>query len=221
MKVLDKGFVELIQSVGNDTTISNAARIVKEEWRGLKDEKLIEYLLKHRHSSPFEHVVFTFHVKAPIFVFRQWHRHRSWSFNEISGRYSELKDEYYIPDINNIGVQSKGNHQSRVINKGFDKIQYGMIDIYKEGCEKAFEDYQFLLDQGNWPRELARCILPLATYSEMYATVNLWNLLHFISLRSDEHAQYEIQVYSNAMKEIIKEIVPVTIDKWNKLNETI
>lgn len=212
VKCLDKGFVDLIYSAGNDTTISNAARIIREDWRGDKDEKLLSYLLKHRHTSPFEHVVFSFHIKAPIFVFRQWHRHRTWSFNEFSGRYKKLPDEYYVPELGKIGVQSTLNLQGRKFNNE-DKQEY--LDKYIAGCNASIAIYNELLN-NNWPRELARCVLPLSMYSEMFATVDLWNLLHFISLRSDDHAQYEIQVYSNAIKDIVKEIVPVTMSIWDK-----
>lgn len=213
-KVLDHGKIELIDSMGNDLSISNAARVLKEEWRELEDPKLIKYMLKHGHTSPFEHVTFTFYVKAPIFVIRQWHRHRTWSFNEVSGRYKELPEEFYVPDLTKIGVQSGTNHQSRDMkdNELADRIREDLHVLQAV----AFDNYKNLLEHG-CPRELARIVLPLGTYTEMYATVDLHNLLHFLKLRDDEHAQYEIQVYAQAIKDLIRPVVPVTLDIWENL----
>ena len=215
--VLDLGKVELVDSMGDDITVSNSARILFENWRGEADEKLISYMLKHKHFSPFEHVAFTFYIKAPIFVMRQWMRHRTWSFNEVSGRYKELPAEYYIPAKDKIGVQSTKNHQSRDIissNPDADRIQ----DLISYHSNMTFGDYQYLLSLG-CPREVARMILPLNTYTELVATVKLRNLLEFFELRSSPDAQYEIQVYSDAMKDLIKPIVPVTISKWEELQK--
>lgn len=214
-KVLDHGKIELIDSMGNDLSISNAARVLKEEWRELEDPRLIKYMLKHGHTSPFEHVTFTFYVKAPIFVIRQWHRHRTWSFNEVSGRYKELPEEFYVPDLTKIGVQSDTNHQSRDMkdNELADRIREDLHVLQAV----TFDNYKNLLEHG-CPRELARIVLPLGTYTEMYATVDLHNLLHFLKLRDDEHAQYEIQVYAQAIKDLIRPVVPVTLDIWENLN---
>jgi thymidylate synthase (FAD) len=194
--------------MGDDATIASAARVLASpEWRGQPDEKLIRYMYDNKHTSPFEHVIFTFYVKAPIFVFRQWHRHRTWSFNEISARYQELPDEWYVPPATLLGHQSAKNHQSRVITHQateYDRARCREIDSV---CEFASAQYKRLLKEGV-PRELARGVLPVNTYSAMWATVDLHNLMHFFSLRLDDHAQYEIQVYAEAMLEEIRPIVP-------------
>lgn len=198
--------------MGSDLDIVRAARVLPGvEWRDKSDPKLIGYLIKNQHTSPFEHVVFTFYVKAPLFVFRQWHRHRTWSYNEVSARYKELPAEYYVPDPNIIGVQSLKNHQGREFEKVDVEQRKEELKFYIDACEKSLDEYHNLLAFG-WPRELARGVLPMAIYSEMYATVDLHNLLHFIKLRSDEHAQYEIREYAEAMKLLITPIVPVTME---------
>lgn len=211
---LDRGFVRLVDSMGTDLSVVRAARVSYDaEWRAGQNEgsdhKLIHYLWKNKHTTPFEAVEFQFEVKAPIFVLRQWHRHRTWTYNELSARYKELPDEYYVPDAYNIGTQSKDNKQGRQ----FAGMMPKPLDMYKEQCDYAFETYHLLLEDG-WPRELARGVLPVSTYSHMFAKVNLKNLLHFISLRSHEHAQYEIRVYSDAMLELIKPIVPVCVEAF-------
>lgn len=212
--VLDHGYVELIDSLGDDLRVSNSARVFEEEWRGNDDVRLIRHMMSNRHTSPFEHVILTYKVKAPIFVFRQWHRHRTWSYNEISGRYQELPEEYYIPDALVIGKQSESDRQSRDINAVQDedymhKVRSAMYSHNKD----AFRLYRTLLSQGV-PRELARTILPLATYSIMYATVNLHNLLHFLDLRLDKHAQWEIQQYARAMLELARSVAPCSVGAW-------
>lgn len=212
MKVLDHGCIELIDSTGNDARVAASARVIADPpWREVEDPKLIRYMFENDHTSPFEHVTFTFYVKAPIFVLRQWHRHRTWSYNEISARYKELPAEWYVPAPEQLGVQSSSNHQSRVISGAateYDRARCREID---GACRLAFEIYQRLLKESV-PRELARGILPLNTYSEMYATVDLHNLLHFLRLRCDEHAQYEIRVYAEAILELIKPIVPICVE---------
>jgi thymidylate synthase (FAD) len=184
------------------------------EWRagieGLKDDKLIHYLMKNRHTTPFEAVTFTFQVKAPIFVFRQWHRHRTWSYNEVSARYTELPEEYYIPAVGHVGTQSKDNKQMRMIadDAGMTEQDLMFIADLQSHSKVGFELYKFHIAAGV-PRELARLFLGLNTYSKMFATVNLHNLFHFLRLRLHEHAQYEIRVYAEAMLSLIKPIVPV------------
>ena len=221
--VLDHGYVRLIESMGNDLSVSRSARVsYNEEWRAGEDHgsdtRLINYLWKNRHTTPFEAVVFTFEVKAPIFVFRQWHRHRTWSFNELSARYRELPEEFYLPDYRQIGIQSLSSKQARVIPEGFNdeneagKRQYE-VDCLKQSMEAAFARYKELLANG-WPKELARSVLPVATYSHMFCTVNLLNLFKFLTLRCDSHAQYEIRVYAAAMLEMIRTIVPVCVSAW-------
>lgn len=212
--VLDHGFVRLVDSMGNDLSVVRAARVsYNAAWRSgddqSGDEKLIRYLWRNHHTTPFEAVTFTFEIKAPIFVFRQWHRHRTWSYNELSARYRELPEEFYVPAPDKIGVQSKDNKQGRDIGAE-NTVAAAHI---RATCEHAFRAYRMLLQDGV-PRELARSVLPVATYSHMFATVDLLNLLKFLTLRCDGHAQYEIQVYANAMRELAREIAPVSIASW-------
>jgi thymidylate synthase (FAD) len=214
--VLDQGHVRLVDHMGDDLSVVRAARVSHDAaWRtgedAGKDEKLIRYLWKNHHVSPFEHVTFTFEVKAPVFVFRQWHRHRTWSFNEVSARYTELPEEFYVPNPKDIGVQSIGNKQGRVTGEGPDRGRQAYR--YQSTCQAAFREYHELLADG-WPRELARMVLPLSTYSTMFATVDLRNLLHFLELRTDPHSQWEIQQYAFAMFDLIEPIVPVCIKAW-------
>lgn len=221
INVLDHGYVRLVDYMGSDLSIVRAARVSYDAaWRAGEDEdkdtKLINYLWKNKHTTPFESVTFTFEVYAPIFVLRQWHRHRTWSYNELSGRYKELEPVFYTPNSDQIGMQDTKNKQARTLGYSTDPYSHEskeyrsrQVSEYKEHCEVAFVTYKYLLNQG-WPRELARMVLPLSTYSHMFATVNLLNLFKFITLRSDSHAQYEIQVYSDAMLKLIEPIVPVT-----------
>ena len=213
IKLLNHGSIRLVESMGNDLSIVRSARVsYNADWRTGedegKDEKLIAYLMKNRHTTPFESVVFTFEVKAPIFVFRQWHRHRTWSFNEISARYSELPEEFYVPQLENITTQSGDNKQARTLKQHAD-ASYIATYIDKISME-AFAQYKEFLTMG-CPRELARSILPVGTYSKMFATVDLHNLFHFLRLRLHEHAQYEIRVYAEAMLELIEPIVPIAV----------
>lgn len=215
VQLLDHGFIRLVESMGTDLSVVRAARVSYDAaWRAGEDQgsdnRLINYLWKNKHTSPFEAVTFTFEVKAPIFVFRQWHRHRTWSFNELSARYRELPEEFYVPKPEHIGVQSKDNKQMRDINNSGDPVVAGMIKL---ACEGAFGIYRDLLIRGV-PRELARSVLPVATYSHMFATVNLLNLFKFMTLRCHEHAQYEIRVYAEAMRDLIRSLVPVSIKAW-------
>lgn len=213
INVLDHGYVRLVDSMGDDTSIVRSARVSynAEPRNDGSDEKLIHYLMKNRHTSPFESVSFTFEVKAPIFVFRQWHRHRTWSFNEISARYSELPEEFYIPEEAQITTQSTSNKQMRTDTKN-DKAE--LMQYYmKKHCLDSFSLYRTLLEQG-CPRELARCVLPVATYSKMFATVDLHNLFHFLRLRLHPHAQYEIRVYAEAMLKLIKGKVPTAVEAF-------
>lgn len=216
VKVLDHGYVRLIDSMGNDLSIVRNARVSHNaEWRtgddAGKDEKLINFLYKNNHNTPFESVVFTFEVKAPIFVLRQWHRHRTWSYNEVSARYTELPEEFYVPEAAWIGTQSRTNHQSRDVTENYaSDTEQRLCEELRIQNQCAFHTYKALLAKG-MPRELARSVLPLATYSRMFGTVNLHNLFKFIDERISEHAQYEIRVYAEAMLELIKPIVPVAV----------
>ena len=214
--VLDHGHVRLVDHMGSDLSIVRAARVSYDaDWRAGEDtgsdHKLIGYLLRNRHTSPFEAVTFTFEVKAPIFVFRQWHRHRTWSFNEVSARYAELPEEFYVPDAEMLTTQHTSNKQMRTDEQ---VANVGLVQAYMtKSNADAFALYHALLEQGV-ARELARTVLPVSTYSRMFATVDLHNLLHFLRLRLHPHAQHEIQVYAKAMLELIKPIVPSTIAHW-------
>ncbi|MDY0096409.1 MAG: FAD-dependent thymidylate synthase [Candidatus Vecturithrix sp.] len=213
LPVLDHGFVRLIDSMGSDLSIVRSARVSYDaEWRTGEDEgkdsKLINYLMKNRHTSPFESVTFTFEVKAPIFVFRQWHRHRTWSFSEVSARYSELPEEFYVPALDQITTQSASNKQMRTSEQHPDANL--IADLIRNENAASFKKYHTLL-RGGCPRELARTVLPVGTYSHMFATVDALNLMKFLQLRLHPNSQYEIRVYAQAMMEIVKPIIPVSI----------
>ncbi len=221
INVLDHGFVRLVDSMGSDLSVVRAARVSYDaEWRAGDDtegdNKLINYLWKNKHSTPFESVTFTFEVKAPIFVFRQWHRHRTWSYNELSARYKELPEEFYVPKLDQITEQSKDNKQMRTSDQNL-KAQVIQMQIQTQNVD-AFKAYRAMLSNG-CPRELARSVLPVATYSHMFATVNLLNLMKFCTLRSHNHAQYEIQVYSDAILKLARTVAPVCIAAWEKTHE--
>lgn len=212
--VLDHGLVRLVDSMGSDLSVVRAARVSYDAaWRAGEDQgsdkRLINYLWKNHHTSPFEAVTLTFEVKAPIFVFRQWHRHRTWSFNELSARYRELPEEFYVPAAEIIGMQSTSNKQMRVAAEP-DHEASAMI---KNASAAAFRTYHALLKRGV-PRELARSVLPVNTYSHMFATVDLLNLLKFLSLRCHEHAQHEIRVYADAMCDLARTVAPASIEAW-------
>ena len=216
--LLDHGFVRLVDHMGSDLSVVRAARVSYDaEWRAGTDQegdnKLVNYLWREKHSTPFEAVTFTFEVKAPIFVFRQWHRHRTWSYNELSARYKELPEEFYLPELAQITEQSTDNKQMRTTEQ--NPFAHNMRIEMQRQNKKAFKLYRELLD-GGCPRELARTVLPVATYSHMFATVNLLNLMKFLTLRTHEHAQYEIRVYAEAMKELAKSVAPVSIAAWER-----
>jgi thymidylate synthase (FAD) len=215
--LLDHGYVRLVDYMGSDLSVVRAARVSYDAaWRAGEDQgsdrRLINYLWSHKHTTPFEAVNLTFEVHAPIFVFRQWHRHRTWSFNELSARYRELPEEFYVPAIEQICEQSKNNKQGR--GQPLDpKTAEAAQHILRISGEHAFNRYRTLLEAGV-ARELARTVLPVSTYSTMFATVNLLNLFKFIGLRSDPHAQYEIRVFSDAMLELVREVAPVCVEAF-------
>ena len=218
IKVLDHGLVRLIEHMGSDLSIVRNARVSYDaEWRSGEDEgkdiKLLDYLIKNKHTSPFESCVFTFEVKAPIFVLRQWHRHRTWSFNEISARYAQLPEEYYVPELEQITTQSASNKQMRTDEQHLNAT--AIRTVISETNRTAFEEYHWLIEQG-CPRELARSVLPVGTYSHMFATVDLHNLMHFLKLRLHSHSQYEIRVYAEAMLKLIEPIVPHSVAAFKK-----
>lgn len=218
--VLDHGFVRLVDSMGGDLSVVRAARVSYDAaWRAGEDQgsdtRLINYLAKNNHSTPFEAVTFTFEVKAPIFVLRQWHRHRTWSFNELSARYRELPEEYHVPEIEQITTQHADNKQMRTdsINPHAGTIK-GLID--RQNAD-AFKTYRILIQNG-CPRELARSVLPVGTYTHMFATVNLLNLMKFIGLRDHDHAQNEIRVYAQAMVDMAGVIAPASVAAWRDVH---
>lgn len=210
-KCLDHGFIRLVDVMGDDSAIVQAARV--SYGQGTKtvneDRGLIRYLMRHKHTSPFEMVELKFHVKLPIFIARQWIRHRTANVNEYSGRYSEMKDECYLPELEQIRFQSKNNKQGRADESLSGDDADSVLNIISEGHSSAFGDYKEMLDKGV-AREIARINLPLSTYTEWYWKIDLHNLLHFIRLRLDSHAQYEIRVYAEAIAEMLKVIVPLT-----------
>jgi thymidylate synthase (FAD) len=211
---LDKGFVKLVDYMGNDAAIVQAARV--SYGNGTKtineDRGLIRYLLRHKHTTPLEMVVFKFHVKAPIFVARQWIRHRMSSTNEYSGRYSEMMDEFYIPNLERLTKQSslnkQGSSQEQINNPGFVKEN---IELHSNS---SYDLYSELLNENELSRELSRMVLPINNYTEWYWKIDLHNLLHFLRLRVDLHAQYEIRVFADAISDIISEIVPIAYEAY-------
>lgn len=215
MKILDKGRIRLVRHAASDDYIVQAARVSygKGTKTKLEDDKLIDYLLRNEHGTPFEMCSFVFHVKCPIFVARQWFRHRSGSFNEVSARYSEMENEFYVPELNRIQGQSPKNKQCSgdVLSEANQFIAQKLIS---SANKKAYRDYKKLLKLGV-ARELARTILPVSLYTEFYWGIDLRNLLKFIELRSHPHAQPEIQEYAKAIKELIKDIVPATIKSYD------
>ena len=294
-EVLDSGFIGLVDFVGSDSAVINAARV--SYGKGTKatrsDEGLIRYLMRHWHSTPFEMCEFVFHVKAPIFVFRQWHRHRTASINEMSARYSILDNEMYIPALENTSPQAKDNKQGREGNLLSEDDYNAVVTALSHVNENAYQTYLYLNgknedgvqpaapdelqnrhkiieeaalnsikqaredqmhkpveEQREWTeedmedvirqwfdqsethvitkdypgiaRELARMVLPVATYSQMYWKANLHNIMHFLRLRADSHAQYEVRVYADAMIKMIEPIVPMSMKAFEdyRLNGT-
>lgn len=217
IKVLDHGLVRLVDFMGDDLSVVRAARVSYDAaWRAGEDEgsdhRLINYLWKNHHTTPFEAVTLTFEIKAPIFVLRQWHRHRTWSYNELSARYRELPEEFYIPEESIIGIQSASNKQGRQLGE-MDKNRLHLLAEYKVAAGEAFDLYKRMI-AAHYPKELARMILPVSTYSHMFATVNLLNLMKFLTLRCHGHAQHEIRVYAEAMKALVTHVVPICMEAW-------
>lgn len=210
-KVLDHGFIRLIDYMGDDSAIVQAARV--SYGAGTKkiteDRGLIRYLMRHRHTSPFEMVEMKFHVKLPIFVARQWIRHRTANVNEYSGRYSVMKNEFYLPEPEDIRFQSTVNKQGRSAEEVPDDLKSKLLDVLKKSQGDAYKDYSEFVESG-LAREIARINLPLSLYTEWYWKIDLHNLFHFLSLRMDPHAQYEIQLYAKIMSNMVKQIYPLS-----------
>lgn len=209
--ILDHGYVRLVEHMGNDMSIVRSARV---SYNAVPrddgaDEKLLRYLYKNRHTSPFEAVEFQFEVKCPMFIARQWHRHRTWAYNEVSARYTELPEEFYVPAPKLIGTQNKRNKQQRDVTGEGAEFGNVVSDIMERNGTDSFRDYKLMLEQGV-PRELARSILPVSTYTRFFAKADLHNLLHFLRLRLHPHAQIEIQAYAQGLLDLITPIVPIT-----------
>ena len=213
----NQGFVELIDVMGDDYSVINAARVSydgdQSERPPEKDYKLLKYLLKNNHTSPFEHVSMTFHVKAPIFVARQWMRHRTWSYNEISARYTKLEDGWYEPKF----WRGQASHNKQM-SDGLADNQPHLREVYKWTMDAANHAYEELINNGA-SREQARMILPVSMFTRYYATTNLHNFLRFVHLRDHEHAQPEIREYASAMLELARDYVaPWSISIWEELH---
>lgn len=209
--VLDKGFVRLVDFMGGDQSVVEAARVsyASGSKGEIADKKLIHYLLKHDHMTPFEQSVFKFHVSCPIFVMRQWIRHRMASYNEISGRYTEVKDEFYIPGV--WRAQDVKNRQGSVSAENIDCAE--LTRVFEEQTRACYETYQRLLKMGA-AREMARMILPLNGYTQFYWTINARSLMNFTALRADAHAQWEIQKYAEVVAAIFKDKMPWTFSAF-------
>lgn len=215
IKCLDKGFIRLVDSMGSDDAIVQAARVSygKGTTKVNRDKALIRYLLRHRHSTPFEMVELKFHAKMPIFVARQWVRHRTANINEYSLRYSEAQHDFYIPNKKDIHFQSKFNKQGRDETEVPNDLKDKVVKYFEEISEKTFSIYDELNEAGI-ARELARGILPVNLYTEWYWKNDLHNIFHFLRLRMDDHAQYEIRVFANAMAEFVKQVVPIAYEAF-------
>jgi thymidylate synthase (FAD) len=220
--VLDHGFIRVIDYMGDDAAIVQAARVsYGTGTRRVQDDAgLINYLMRHRHTTPFEICEINYHVKLPIFVARQWIRHRTASVNEYSARYSILDREYYVPEPEALAAQSSANRQGRgEVLEGREAAR--VLEILRTDAATCYDHYQEMLneDEGGGrrdptrlglARELARMNLTLSTYTQWYWKIDLHNLLHFLSLRADPHAQHEIRVYAEAMLETVRRWVPIT-----------
>ncbi len=227
--ILDHGFVRVIDYMGDDSAIVQAARVSygKGTKQTTQDQGLIKYLMRHRHTTPFEMCDIKFHIKLPIFVARQWIRHRTASVNEYSARYSILGNEFYIPTRENLSPQSKINKQGREDESLPDDVAAKVLSILKDDATRCYSHYTEMMNEdenGNiidegtvgLARELARMNITLNYYTEWYWKLNLHNLFHFLALRADPHAQYEIRVYADAMLDIVKAWVPFASDAFEE-----
>jgi thymidylate synthase (FAD) len=233
--VLDHGFVKLIDMMGNDARIVEAARnsIAGEGVRAVSEDRgLIRYLIRNKHTTPLESVVFQFQLKMPIFVCRQHIRHRMSSTSEMSGRYGVLPEEFYVPDVEHIQLQAEQNKQGRSTKLVDRDVAISIRSAMRADAMMEFKHYQnylgggrdehgignpeitYLRDNGGLARELARINLPLSTYTLLYWKIDLHNLFHYLKLRLDSHAQYEIRVYGEAMAQIAKQVCPIAFEAF-------
>ena len=216
--VLDKGFIRLVDFMGGDNRVVSSARVSfgavskGEE----QDKRLIKYLLEHAHHTPFEHCYFQFHICCPIFLARQWMRHRWGSYNEVSARYTQVKDEFYIPS--QFRGQDTKNKQGSVPTSSLD--QKALIKLYEDSVEASYAAYKKLIDAGV-AREMARGVLPVCQYTQFYWSVNARSLLNFLSLRTDKHAQWEIRVYADAIAKIFQEKMPWSWEAFEEINRKL
>ncbi|MGZ9035260.1 MAG: FAD-dependent thymidylate synthase [Rhodospirillales bacterium] len=222
LPVLNHGFIRVIDYMGDDAAIVQAARVsYGTGTRRVQDDAgLINYLMRHRHTTPFEMCEIKYHVKLPIFVARQWIRHRTASVNEYSARYSILDREYYVPEPGALAAQSSSNRQGRgEVLEGDEAAR--VLEILRSDAARCYDHYAEMLNEDaagvrrdpgrlGLARELARMNLTLSTYTQWYWKIDLHNLLHFLSLRADAHAQHEIRVYAEAMMETVRRWVPIT-----------
>ncbi|OGU58598.1 MAG: FAD-dependent thymidylate synthase [Ignavibacteria bacterium GWF2_33_9] len=215
-KVLDHGFIRLLEIMGDDSSICQAARV--SYGKGTKsvreDRALLRYLMRNAHTSPFEMVELKFHVRMPIFVARQWIRHRTANVNEYSGRYSEMTDEFYLPQADQIRTQSQVNKQARSEDQLDETRANEIIEQMKDSQAESYNEYKEYVAEGV-AREIARINLPLSSYTEWYWKIDLHNLFRFLKLRMDHHAQYEIRVYANIIADILKQILPISYEAFS------
>lgn len=215
--VLDKGFVRLVDYMGGDARVVQAARVSygagTKTWR--EDAGLIDYLLRNEHTSPFEQVILTFHIKLPIFVARQMVRHRTARLNEISGRYSVMKDDFYVPASADIGMQALDNKQGRSGEAVDEAFAEQVRTSLSTGQKETYVAYSELVESG-LAREIARINLPLSLYTEWYWQIDLHNLFHFLRLRLDPHAQKEIRVYAEVMLDIARAVAPACCESFER-----
>lgn len=214
IKIHDHGFVGLVDHMGSDAAIVEAARVSYQT--GTKatrtDRALIRYLMRHKHTSPFEMCEVKLHLRAPIFVLRQLLRHRTASINEESGRYSEVREMFFSPALGDLAPQSLDNKQGREGEFPLHK-QKAIRNVIEANNEYSYASYKALLAE-DLARELARLTLPLTTYSSLYWKIDLHNLLHFLTLRTDSHAQKEIRDYADAILDIIRPLFPYAVEAW-------
>jgi len=215
--VLNKGFVRLVDYLGGDDRVVQSARVSygagTKSYR--EDAGLIDYLLRNHHTSPFEQVILTFHVKLPIFVARQWIRHRTARLNEVSGRYSVMKDDFYVPEPDDIALQSENNKQGRSSEAVDPAVAENIRAALTNDQKAAYASYQSLIDEG-LTRELSRINLPLSLYTEWYWQIDLHNLFHFLRLRLDPHAQKEIRLYAEVLFDLAKKVAPCCCDSFKR-----